>query len=75
MQSRVCQRLQLIEDFKFLGVGYVIEQIDGGILGVHQPIGLTTGIGPHGKPFRHYHCAPRRLSIRRNDSYREIMSP
>src|SRR5690606_35391528 len=75
LQPGVGQGLQLIQRFEFAGIGYIVEQRDGWEFGVDQSVGPQMGFGPHRELVRVYHCAPRRLSMRRNDSYKEIMSP
>lgn len=75
VQARVRQGLKLIKHVELIGVGHVIEQLDWRKLRVHQSIRLQLRRRPNRQPLRHYHCAPRRLSIRRNVSYSEIMSP
>src|SRR5690606_32654231 len=75
LQPGIGQGLQLIKDVELIGICHILEEGDGRKLGVDQSVGLQLGFGPFGQQVWLYHCPPRRLSMRRKDSYREIMSP
>src|SRR5690606_5032454 len=74
-QSRIGQRLNLVQAFKLVGAGDVVEQLDGREFGIDQSIGLLMLFTQARQRAEHYHKPPRHTSMRRKVSYREIMSP
>src|SRR5690606_12194499 len=74
-QARVGSRLELMQRLEFFRISYIVEQGDGGILGVDQAVAGCGARGALGEVDLVHHIAAVSPSIRRNVSSSDAKLP